>query len=319
MADFSDLGTAARAVMDPSTSAADLASIAQLQPGLRAQVAGHQNAYPGLLQWLASQGDESTRAVVAARTGAATPTMPVSVPVQASVAQASAPQIQPMPMQAPVTYQPVAQAPVQVAPKSKRPLIIGIVAVVVVAAIAATLLIWKPWQKASSSGPTLTGQQFAAMLEDNPTLFGQLFDQSAPDLQAQMEGPVIATPNPCGFSDDWVTGTGATACNDAISGTFTGSTVILLFDTVTHASDWGSARLADWQGNDGTSAELGPTTVSGVWMWGFPLQQGGSDIEALAQYGNVCIIHVDEPGVTWDSWQAAAAALKTAVDGAAKH
>jgi len=52
MADYSDLVMATRAVADPSTSPADLAAIAQMQPGLRAQVAAHPNVYPALLQWL---------------------------------------------------------------------------------------------------------------------------------------------------------------------------------------------------------------------------------------------------------------------------
>jgi len=56
MADYSDVMTAARALDDPSTSAADLAQIAQLQPGLRANVASHPNVYPGLTDWLAAQG-----------------------------------------------------------------------------------------------------------------------------------------------------------------------------------------------------------------------------------------------------------------------
>jgi len=56
MTDFSDLVTATRAAVDPSTSPADLASIAQMQPGLRAQVAVHPNVYPELLQWMGFTG-----------------------------------------------------------------------------------------------------------------------------------------------------------------------------------------------------------------------------------------------------------------------
>ena len=56
MADFSDLVAAAQAVVDPSTSAADLAAIAQTQPSLREHVANHPNVYPGLTDWLAAHG-----------------------------------------------------------------------------------------------------------------------------------------------------------------------------------------------------------------------------------------------------------------------
>jgi len=70
MADFSDLVTATNAVVDPSTSAADLAQIAQLQPSLRPQVAAHPNVYPALLQWMETQG-----------------TIPVSNPAAAPVGQ----------------------------------------------------------------------------------------------------------------------------------------------------------------------------------------------------------------------------------------
>jgi len=67
MADYSDLATAAKAVVDPATSAADLAQITQTQPSLWAQIAGHPNAFPGLLDWLAANGDVSVRQAVDAR------------------------------------------------------------------------------------------------------------------------------------------------------------------------------------------------------------------------------------------------------------
>ena len=63
MADFSDLVTATRAAVDPSTSPADLATIAQMQPGLRAQVAVHPNVYPELLQWMGFTSAQPATAV----------------------------------------------------------------------------------------------------------------------------------------------------------------------------------------------------------------------------------------------------------------
>jgi len=65
--DFSDLITATRAVIDPTTSSQDLMSIAQAQPTLWAQIASHPNAYPALLDWLDRQGDPSVSQVVARR------------------------------------------------------------------------------------------------------------------------------------------------------------------------------------------------------------------------------------------------------------
>jgi len=67
MADYTDWATAARAVMDPSTSALDLASITQFQPSMRAQVAAHPNVYPALLDWLDGLGDPTVSPAVAAR------------------------------------------------------------------------------------------------------------------------------------------------------------------------------------------------------------------------------------------------------------
>jgi len=55
MGDLADFATAAAAVQNPQTSAADLGIIAQYHPGLRAAVAGHPNAYPALIGWLRQQ------------------------------------------------------------------------------------------------------------------------------------------------------------------------------------------------------------------------------------------------------------------------
>jgi len=67
MTNFSDFAEAARAVVDPTTSPSDLAAIAEEQPGLWAQIAGHPAAYPELLAWLDSVGDTSVKAAIAAR------------------------------------------------------------------------------------------------------------------------------------------------------------------------------------------------------------------------------------------------------------
>jgi hypothetical protein len=59
MTDYSDVTVATNAVTDPSTSGADLASIAGAHPSLYQAVAGHPNAYPELITWISSQGAPS--------------------------------------------------------------------------------------------------------------------------------------------------------------------------------------------------------------------------------------------------------------------
>ncbi|MCL2783070.1 MAG: C-type lectin domain-containing protein [Propionibacteriaceae bacterium] len=84
MADFTKFAEASRAVSDPSTSGADLAQIAQSQPGLGPQVASHPNVYPGLLNWLDKHGDAATKqavlAEVARRRGTSSATSAVPQP-----------------------------------------------------------------------------------------------------------------------------------------------------------------------------------------------------------------------------------------------
>jgi len=67
MSDLTDPAAAAAAAADPGTSAIDLSTIAQHFPELRAQVAMHPAAYPGLLDWLAQLGDPMLASVVAVR------------------------------------------------------------------------------------------------------------------------------------------------------------------------------------------------------------------------------------------------------------
>ena len=55
-------------VLDPTTSPADLARLAQ-DPAHRAAVAAHPNAYPELLAWLAGLGDPAVDAALRARSG----------------------------------------------------------------------------------------------------------------------------------------------------------------------------------------------------------------------------------------------------------
>lgn len=65
---YDNLAQAIVAVTDPATTAQDLMAIAQAYPSLWADVARHPNAYPDLLTWLTSVGDDTVRTAVAART-----------------------------------------------------------------------------------------------------------------------------------------------------------------------------------------------------------------------------------------------------------
>ncbi|MCW2831324.1 MAG: hypothetical protein JWP31_2016 [Aeromicrobium sp.] len=54
--------------LDPSTTAAELAHLAEHHPHTRPAVAGHPQAYPGLLAWLGEFGDPEIDAAIRART-----------------------------------------------------------------------------------------------------------------------------------------------------------------------------------------------------------------------------------------------------------
>jgi len=308
MADFSDLATATKAVVDPSTSAADLAQIAQLQPGLRSQVAAHPNVYPGLLQWLDANGDAVTKQAVAVRQAAQQ-----AVPYYAAV----------QPGHGSFAYQGAYGGPMAGAPvvrRSKRPLVIGIVAVVVVAAIAVTLLVWKPWQK-SGSGPTLTVGQFVTMVNGDQDTFGT-FDSpvTVQDVQQGVtelsQGSDFSHCDACAQSMSKMTG--------AIFGGESPAT--MLFGSAADATAFVSA-VADYL--NGGAAEPGvewkvTTTSGGVWL-ATPYSTDSRVVTTggaiMTQYGNV----FREGALTCSSdsdcssqAQTIAAAFKQDIDQAAK-
>jgi len=84
------LSQATAAVADPTTKGADLQAIAAKYRYLWPQVASHPKAYPALLDWLAQNGDDQVRDIIAARHGASSPARPdqglpvESVPLTAS-------------------------------------------------------------------------------------------------------------------------------------------------------------------------------------------------------------------------------------------
>ncbi|MDR2895926.1 MAG: hypothetical protein LBV30_04685 [Propionibacteriaceae bacterium] len=67
MADVSALDAACRALTDATTSAEEVRQIVETHPSLWAAAAGHANAYPDLLTWLAEQGDQTTKAIALSR------------------------------------------------------------------------------------------------------------------------------------------------------------------------------------------------------------------------------------------------------------
>jgi len=176
MADFSDLVAATRAVVDPSTSASDLAQIAQLQPSLRPQVAAHPNVYPALLAWLNSNGDPATRQAVTDRIGALQAVLPSPPMTQAS---------QIVPGSTPI------------ARRSLRPFVIGGIVLVVLVAVTVTLLVMRPWARSAS---TMTYVVPSAAMEN--TL--QVGDQITVSETTQFaRGDIIVFSDPGG----WLQGT----------------------------------------------------------------------------------------------------------------
>jgi hypothetical protein len=74
-----------REAQDPSTGPARLAEIAQADRSTWRAVAGHPQAYGGLLAWLDEHGDDEVRAAIAARAAASPPPPPPPPPPVPSV------------------------------------------------------------------------------------------------------------------------------------------------------------------------------------------------------------------------------------------
>lgn len=139
MSELTDPAAAAAAVADPRTTAEELSLIAQHHPGLRAQVAMHPAAYPGLLDWLAGLGDPMVAAVVAVRRDAERPGQADAGQVAAGAVQAAPlrPEQMPRPLEAPTGVRPPVAAG---RGRPRRTLLLGIAATVVVIALVAGLM-----------------------------------------------------------------------------------------------------------------------------------------------------------------------------------
>ena len=181
MADFSDPITATRAVVDPTTSGADLAQIAQAQPNLWPQIAAHPNAYPDLLTWLGANGDIATKQAVANR-WAMTPSLNAALPPL--VATTAPPSI---PLGTPATVPTGQPTPLAsnvagvVRPPHRRPLLIGAAVLVVLLVVAIVLVIMRPGQ---AKTPTLTINQLASMIVNSSGPFHQSLtnDSTTPEV-----------------------------------------------------------------------------------------------------------------------------------------
>jgi len=150
MSDLNNPADVAAVLANPNTPAAELAQIVRQHPEFGAQVAGHPNVYPALLDWLAQYGNDASRAaaqqalqdmaappdVTVLRAPAAAPFVPMaSAPV--AVPMTVAPVVTPM-AAAPGVTAPVAAAPMAVQPLVSQPLVEPLVTPAVDSAVAQT-------------------------------------------------------------------------------------------------------------------------------------------------------------------------------------
>jgi|GEM_PF-2691854 len=315
MADFSDLMTATKAVIDPNTSGADLAQIAQAQPSLWPQVVGHPNAYPDLLTWLDANGDAATRRAVAAQRAA--PTETVSAEAQGGHPAKS------------VGFHP-----------QRRHMVIGGTALAMLVAIAIVLSVVRPWQTQGSSGPILTGEQLAIVLQGNPDLFdtgGRAWPQLQADIQASNKydgtiGGTLLTGLGCDTISESMTATivsGAGAPGLADVRLLGMGATVLLLDSEPDANALAvelaaCLPLVGRPSNDPlpTDSPAQESVINNeVWLFGaategdYNIETGSLDV-AIIQYGNV--VAVANSNESWAQWQSNVAPLRQAIDQAAK-
>jgi len=160
VADYSDLTVAGQALVDPATSASDLADIAHQHPSLRVAVVAHPKAYPGLLTWMEDLGDPAVVAAVARRRGEPSggarsePSGETSGATGDQASPSSTPEVQlPVPVPGPPA-QPTGSPVVvpawnpQPARRPVGPIVVGAVAVLCVAGLVA----WGVMAGGSTSG-----------------------------------------------------------------------------------------------------------------------------------------------------------------------
>jgi len=299
MADFSDLMVATKAVIDPATSGADLAKIAQIQPSLRVQVAAHPNAYQALLGWLYQIGDEAVKAAVAKRSNAACTSIQTS---EATFAN---------PVEVVKSLSP--QRGGQATTPQRRGLVAAAVVVVLLVAVAIVVAITQPWTK-PSEGPTLTPEQFYTLLTSDETLFGDNTMQNGITVEWMQQ---YATDDNCDLED--VDLSGIIACRDHGYLSSKGNWgLALLFDTPSDAQAAGERLLMAKQTlapTDIVSHE--PGILKRVWTWAMESSTSDGFGTKLAQYGSV-MIYADPDSDTWNEWATRLPLLQKAIDNAAR-
>ena len=211
MADWSDVLAATRAVVDPSTPAEDLAAIAQAQKGLWVQIAGHPNAYPALLDWLSTQGDETVRSAVASRQRQpVAPSVPVPSP---SLSESLAPHCTPK--------------------RWKKPLLIGGIGALVVIVAVVLVVVFVTHSMASG----LNQDQFQAVV-DSLRQEEEGYIYTGAELQSKLQqGDVSGESDSCQQQRQTVDSQirAVTAPIDIPDLTFMHDTLMMLVDNEKHA------------------------------------------------------------------------------------
>ena len=285
MADWSDVLAATRAVVDPSTSAEDLAAIAQVQKGLWVQIASHPNAYPGLLDWLSTQGDESVRAAVASRQQQTQSSVPVPPP--------------------PPTTEPPATNPV---PKRlKKSWLIGGAGVLVVAVALVIILV------VHSSASVLRYDQLQTLV--NYLGGGDDMVWNAEDLQ-DYQSQFESCPGLEGRSQEII---GITGKFDGSNRQYMDDVTAVVFDTHNNAVSLMDPFIACIsRGDDGVKVVSQNVSDVSISIWSTTYED--SDEVRVAVYKNVGLYLFTDPSVsTREEWQTyMTTTFKSAVDQAIK-
>ena len=102
---FTDIDAAREALSNPTLPPEELMSIAQSYPELRISVAQHPSAYPGLLVWLMTYGNDDVRSIIAER---AIPTTTILTPPEPPPPpKPPVPSVPPVPSAPPKAAEPV--------------------------------------------------------------------------------------------------------------------------------------------------------------------------------------------------------------------
>ena len=321
MTDYSDLVTATRAVLDPSTTGVDLAQIAQWHQRLWPLIAAHPNAYPGLLQWLDANGDVATKQAVTNRLVSASPVAQIVTTQQTTVPSFSS------------------YASARSNRRSKRSWVIGIAGVVVIALAVLLIVVFRPSSpklNGTTLGPTLSLAQFVWLLQESTVAWPELSEESsdaigatagAKPLQLDGDSAVQACMDGLGFEavQEGFQGFLGRGLDNMVQ-TQSLTNGAWLFDSTQHAASYmNMIEACEHLGENlrSTSFKTVPasSTDNVAMMWSTNRQgdmQGG-----IAQYGNVIVSTTGSsfqvPWVlTWDQFRQQAPTLRHAIESASR-